>query len=257
MHFLILKLRWALLPALLLFAARPAAAQSSELVVSAAASLKESLTAIAAIYRKQKPNIAVRFNFASSGTLQRQIENGAPVDIFISAASKNMDDLARQNLIVPSSRRILAGNQLVLIVPRQSTLKLRSFRDLSKTEVQTIALGAPESVPAGKYAQQVLTKIGIWQSVEPKAVRAKDVREVLTQVEMGNVEAGIVYRTDAAISKKVRVVATAPAQFHGPIRYPFALIRSGENLKEARSFTQFLSSAAAKIILRRYRFVVK
>lgn len=236
---------------------RPAAAQSSELVVSAAASLKESLTSIATTYRRQKPNVTIRFNFASSGTLQRQIENGAPVDLFIAASDKNMDELAQQKLIVPSSRRVLAGNALVLVAPRQSTLRLRGFRDLAKPQIAHVAIGAPASVPAGQYAQQLFLKLGIWPTIEAKAVQCKDVREVLAQVEMGNVEAGIVYRSDAAISSRVRVVATAPAALHKLIRYPFALIRNGDNPADARHFARFLSSPPAKTILRRYRFIVK
>ncbi|MDF2440289.1 MAG: molybdate transport system substrate-binding protein, partial [Abditibacteriota bacterium] len=185
---------------------RPVAAQSSEVVVSAAASLQNALTALAITYRRQNPSVTVRFNFASSGTLQRQVENGAPVDLFIAAADRNMDALAHQKLIVASTRRVLATNALVLIVPRNSTLKLRGFRDLSQPQIAHVAMGAPDSVPAGFYARQLLRRLHNWAAIEAKAVRCKDVREVLTQVEKGNVEAGIVYRSDAAISSRVRVV---------------------------------------------------
>lgn len=144
------------------------------ITVSAAASMKDALTTIAKNYR----GATVRFNFAASGTLQRQIENGAPVDIFISAAEKNMNELQVQNLIEANTRRDFARNRLVLIVPKNSKLKINSFADLKKREVSRVAIGAPQSVPAGKYAQQVLMKIGLWEIVQRKAVRAKDVRGV-------------------------------------------------------------------------------
>ena len=222
------------------------------LTVSAAASLRDVLTVIAKRYSPAN----VRFNFASSGTLQRQIENGAPVDVFISAADKNMDELQRVKLIDADTRKVLARNRLVLIVPRNSRARIRSFSDLHKTSIKRVAMGAPKSVPAGKYAQQVLSKIGIWKTVEVKAVRGKDVREVLTQVELGNVDAGLVYRTDAAISSKVRVIATAPEKYHAPIRYPVAVVDDTKNKVAARRFVQFLTSTQAKKILRQYRFVV-
>jgi molybdate transport system substrate-binding protein len=229
-------------------------ASADTLLVSAAASMKDVLSTLAQSYKKQSRD-TVRFNFASSGTLQRQIENGAPVDLFVSAAEKNMDELQAQGLIEAATRRVLAGNRLVLIVPRSSHSALRSFRDLAKPGVKRVAIGAPQSVPAGRYAQQVLTKLGIWQQVERKAVRGKDVREVLTQVEQGNVDAGIVYRTDAAISSKVSVVAVAPENLHAPIRYPMAVVSASQHKSAAQRFATFLMSASAKAILRRYQFI--
>jgi molybdate transport system substrate-binding protein len=231
----------------------PTASQQNVVRVSAAASLKNVLTAIGEEYSGAK----VQFNFASSGTLQRQIENGAPVDILISAADTNMDELENAKLIDASMRGVLARNRLVLIVPKNSKLQIRSFNDLKRPEVHNVAIGAPQSVPAGKYTQQVLQKIGIWKTVEQKAVRGKDVREVLTQVERGNVEAGIVYLTDAAISSRVKIVCAAPEKYHAPIRYPFALVKDSQNKNAARKFVDFLSSESAKKILRRYRFRVE
>lgn len=228
-------------------------AKADALVVSAAASMKDALVTIAKSYKKHSRD-TIQFNFASSGTLQRQIENGAPVDLFISAATKNMDELQAQGLVVASTRRDLARNRLVLIVPKSAHSAIRSFRDLTKTQVKRVAIGAPQSVPAGRYAQQVLSHIGIWKQVERKAVRSKDVREVLTQVEQGNVEAGIVYRTDAAISRKVREVAIAPESFHAPIRYPLAVVSSSRHQSAARKFAAFLMGKDAQQILRRYKF---
>jgi molybdate transport system substrate-binding protein len=222
------------------------------ITVSAAASLRNVLTTLAHSYSQA----TVHFNFASSGTLQRQIENGAPIDLFISAADKNMDELQAAKLIVAGTRKVLARNRLVLIVPKNSTLPIHSFGDLKKSVVKRVALGAPPSVPAGKYAQQVLSRIGIWDTVLPKAVRGKDVREVLTQVELGNVDAGIVYLTDAVISLKVKVVATAPESTHAPIRYPMAVVAASQNYEAAKKFVAFLSSASARKILLRYKFIL-
>lgn len=228
-------------------------ARAGELTVSAAASLKDVLTASTREYRKTHPGVTVRLNFASSGTLQRQIEAGAPVDIFASAADKNMDELAAQRFIVSATRRVLAGNALVLIVPRNGGFPLRRFKDVLAKSVTRVAVGAP-SVPAGMRAQEVFTKLGIWPQVLRKAVRAKDVRAVLTQVELGNVEAGVVYRTDAAISDKVRVVAVAPATMHRPIRYSVAVVAGSTNRAEAENFARFLAGARAKSLFRRYGF---
>jgi molybdate transport system substrate-binding protein len=213
--------------------------------------MKDALTAIARNYRAAH----VRFNFAASGTLQRQIENGAPVDVFISAAEKNMNELQAQNLIERNTRRDFARNRLVLIVPKNSKLKIHAFADLKKREVARVAIGAPASVPAGKYAQQLLTKIGLWPMVEKKAVRAKDVRAVLTQVEQGNVDAGIVYRTDAMVSRNVRVVSVAPEHLHAPIRYPVAVIAASKNKSAARKFVAYLGSTPSRQVLQRFGFI--
>lgn len=239
----------------LLFSLGTGHAQTT-LVVSAAASMQDALKTIAADYNRREPATTVNFNFASSGTLQRQIESGAPVDIFISAARKNMDELQASGLIVADTRRDLARNRLVLIVPKNSRVPVRSFGDLKKPQVERVAIGAPQSVPAGKYAQELLQKIGIWSIVEKKSVRAKDVRGVLTQVELGNVTAGIVYRTDALISTKVRVVSTAPENLHAPIVYPLAVTSASKSQAVARRFAAYLTSAPAQKVLQRFGFVV-
>lgn len=244
----------------LVFLASGARAQAStqpvELVVSAAASLKDVLTVLGRDYQKQQPNVRLRFNFGSSGALQRQIEQGAPVDLFIAAADKNMDDLAARDLIDKKTRRVLAKNILVLIVPKNSRLPITRFKDVVSPAVTHIAVGGP-SVSAGMRAEEVFRKLGIWPQVQRKAVRGKDVREVLTQVELGNVEAGVVYRTDAAVSAKVRVVAVAPPSMHKPIRYPLAVVKDSRHPAQARRFARYLVSSQAKAMLRKYKFVVK
>lgn len=239
----------------LLLAAPPKAQASQEVVIAAAASLTDALTEIGAVYNKQHPNVKLNFNFGSSGTLQKQIENGAPIDIFISAADQNMDELVAKQLIDTSTRRNLASNRLVLIVPKDSKIKSNRFKDVLEPAITHLAIGGP-AVPVGMRAEEVFRNLGIWKQVQAKAVRGKDVREVLTQVELGNVEAGVVYATDAVVSNKVRVVATAPITMHKPIRYPVAVLMRSKQKTKARSFVRYLSSPAAKQILKRYKFLV-
>lgn len=258
--------RFPVLPLFLLtISMRAANATPTELTVSAAASLKDAMTQIARDYKKTAPDVALRFNLGSSGALQKQIEQGAPVDVFVSAADKNIDELAAQKLVEKNSIRVIARNRLVLVVPISSTRSVATkgqkpisrFGDLARDDVRHVAIGAPQSVPAGKYAQQVLTKIGIWPKVLPKAIRAKDVREALAQVELGNVDAGIVYGSDAATSSKVRVVAVAPESFHKPIRYSAAVVADSKNPVAARLFARFLSSAKAKAVFGKLKFGTK
>ena len=236
----------------LLFCA--ANARAVQLTISAAASLNDVMTAIGNDYQKQHSGVKLRFNFASSGTLQRQIEQGAPVDVYLAAADKNMNELAARRLILADTRRELAQNRLVLIVPKNSTLSLHRFKDVLSNSVTHIAIGAP-SVPAGMRAQEVFTRLGIWPQVQRKAVRGKDVREVLAQVAAGNVEAGVVYRTDALVSPRVRVISMAPTSMHAPIRYPAAVVAESQNLNAARAFVDYLNGARAKTIWRQYGFI--
>ena len=220
--------------------------------MSAAASLREAMGDIGRDYEKRR-GVRVRFNFGGSGALQAQIARGAPVDVFISAAPRNMDVLQGQNLLLPGTRRDIAANSLVLVVPLGSTLNLRRFLDVASPRVSRVALGGP-SVPAGERAQEVFEKLGVWPQVLAKAVRGRDVREALFQVESGNVDAGVVYATDAASTRRVRVVATAPASFHRPIRYPAAVMRATKSPAQARDFVRFLASASSRATLRRLRF---
>jgi molybdate transport system substrate-binding protein len=233
--------------------------QSSSITVSAAISLKDALDELGPIFQVQQHRkngsngTAVTYNYGSSGTLARQIEQGAPVDVFFSAAEKQMDELAAQSLIVADTRRDLVGNALVLIVPAQST-ELHSFQDLTGAAVKTIALGETSTVPAGMYARQTLEHLGLFAAVEKKVVYAKDVRAVLTYVETGNAEAGLVYQTDANRSQKVRVVAIAPADSHDPILYPAAVLRDSKEKAAARAFLEFLQGPDARAVFQKYGF---
>src|SRR6201981_1220561 len=229
-------------------------ASDDELTVSAAISLKDVLEEISHLYSADHPAAKVHFNLGGSGTLQRQIEQGAPVDIFVSASPKEMDSLQSQGLLVPDTRGDLVKNSVVLIVPVDSA-GVSSFQDLAKPAVKNIAVGEPQTVPAGKYAQEVLMHLGIYDQLKPKLVLAKDVRQVLTYVETGNADAGIVYATDAKISKKVTVVATAPEDSHSPVAYPAALIKNSKNAAAAKAFLDFLASEKARTVFQKCGFI--
>nr|WP_092071244.1 molybdate ABC transporter substrate-binding protein [Dendrosporobacter quercicolus]NSL49422.1 molybdate ABC transporter substrate-binding protein [Dendrosporobacter quercicolus DSM 1736]SDM23716.1 molybdate transport system substrate-binding protein [Dendrosporobacter quercicolus] len=234
----------------------PAAAQPVELNIAAAASLKDAMGEIQKLYTAKKPEVTLVYNFASSGALQKQIEQGAPADLFISAAAKQMDELEGKNLIKKETRNNLVENSLVIIVPKDSQLNLSKYEDLTQTAVKKVGIGETETVPAGQYAQEVLKKLALWDTIKAKAVMAKDVRTVLTYVETGNVDAGIVYGTDAAVSEKVKVVATAPAGSHQPIVYPVAVLTGAKQPQAADEFLAFLNGSEAKAVFEKYGFTV-
>ena len=234
----------------------PVVAQSNtSLLISAAASLKDILEEIKPLYQQSKPNVKISYNFGSSGALQQQIEQGAPADIFISAAKKQVDALEQKGLLVAGTRNIIAKNRLVLVVPN-NFVGVTSFYNLQDAKVKKIAIGEPRSVPAGQYAQQVLEKLKIWNQVKPKLVFANNVRQVLASVETGNAEAGLVYVTDAKISNKVKVVVTADEKYHSAIIYPLAVVKRSKNLAAAKEFSQFLSSDQAKTVFKKYGFIL-
>ncbi|MDZ8078778.1 MAG: molybdate ABC transporter substrate-binding protein [Nostoc sp. DcaGUA01] len=230
-------------------------AQSNNILVSAAASLKDALEEIKPLYQQSKSNVNVTYNFGASGALQQQIEQGAPADIFISAAKKQVDALETKGLLLPGSRANLANNRLVLIVA-QDVVGVSSFYNLTDAKIKKIAIGEPRSVPAGQYGEQVLKKLKLYDRLKPKLVFANNVRQVLAAVETGNAEAGLVYATDAKISNKVKVVVAADEKFHSPIVYPIAVLKSSKNPSAAKEFVQFLSTAQAKDVLKKYGFLV-
>jgi molybdate transport system substrate-binding protein len=226
----------------------------TDLTVSAAISLKDALDEVKQLYTSANPGVSISTNYGASGSLEIQIEQGAPVDVFLSAAPKQMDALDGKGLLLEGTRRDLLRNEIVLIVPNDSSLGISSFPDLTHADVKKVALGEPTVVPAGQYAKEVLTNLGIYDAVNSKAVLAKDVRQVLTYVETGNVDAGIVYATDAQSSSKVKVVARAPEKSHSPVIYPVAAIKASKNPDAARAFTNFLSGAQARAVFQKYGF---
>ncbi|TBR58030.1 molybdate ABC transporter substrate-binding protein [Westiellopsis prolifica IICB1] len=231
------------------------AQSNTELLVSAAASLKDVMEEIKTNYQQTKPNINIKYNFGASGALLQQIQQGAPVDVFISAGKKQIDTLEQSGQIVAGTRGILAKNRLVLIVPNNST-GVSSFNNLKDANIKKIAIGEPRSVPAGQYAEEALKKLGIYESIKPKFVYANNVRQVLAAVESGNADAGLVYQTDAKISNKVKVVVAADEKYHSPIVYPLAVLKRTKNLEPAKDFLQFLSGEQAKTVLQKYGFIL-
>lgn len=229
---------------------RDAAGESVELTISAAASLQDALTEIEARFVKEYPNVLINFNFGASGSLQQQISQGAPADLFFSAAEDKFDKLVNDGLIEEKNGIDLVGNELVLVVPKGS--KIKSFHDL--TEADKFSIGTPESVPAGKYAKESLEKMDIWNNIEEKVVYAKDVRQVLTYVETNNVDAGIVYKTDALISEKVNIVDTAEENTQDPIIYPLGVIKDTSYPEEAKLFYDYLQNEKSMDIFKEYGF---
>ncbi|MER3124409.1 molybdate ABC transporter substrate-binding protein [Bacillus pumilus] len=229
--------------------------KKTELVISAAASLQDALKEIETAFQKQHPNVTVTNNFGSSGALKQQIAQGAKTDLFFSAAEEPFDALVQSGDIDQEHIKDAIQNELVLIVPKDNSSSIKSFQDVKDIKGK-IALGTPESVPAGTYGKEIFTKLNIWNQVKKNAVYAKDVRQVLSYVETGNVEAGVVYKTDALVSKKVNIAAEANPDMHSPIIYPVGIVKGTEHLTEAKAFFQFLQSDTATSIFKKYGFQV-
>jgi molybdate transport system substrate-binding protein len=232
-----------------------AGAWADEILVSAAASLTDVLKEITNSYQAKSKN-TVKFNFGPSSGLARQIEEGAPADMFFSADLPQMDNLDKKGRLEPGTRKNLLSNQLVIIVPADSKLDISSPKDLLKAEVKRIALAEPSSVPVGVYSSKYLTDEGLWDQVKPKVVPVQDVRATLASVESGNVEAGFVYKTDAAISKKVKVVYEVPIDKGPKITYPLAIVKESKQKDAARDFMNYIQSPVAKDAFKKYGFVV-
>jgi molybdate transport system substrate-binding protein len=231
------------------------AIQAVEILVSAAASLTDALTEIGKAYESNGKN-KVRFNFGSSSELARQIDEGATADIFFSADLEKMDALEKRGRIDSGSRRNLLSNQLVLVVAGDSNITVRTPKDLRRPEVKRIALAQPETVPVGIYSKKYLESEGLWNGVAAKIVPVLDVRAALAAVESGNVDAGFVYKTDAAISKKVKVVYEVPLDKGPKIIYPVAAINDSKNKEAARDFLNFILGREGKAGFRKYGFIV-
>ena len=227
-----------------------------ELNISAASSLTDALTEVNKLYMQLHDNVKLTTSFGASGTLQKQIEQGAPADVFLSAGAKQVDALQTENLTIKETRVNLLTNKVVLVVPNDSTLTFASFADVTQAGVLKIAIGDPDSVPAGTYGKAALTQLKVWDQVQSKLILCTDVKQVLSYVEAGNVEAGIVYATDAAISTKVKIAAAAPAEVNAKIIYPATIIKATKNANAAKAYLAFLSGTDAKTIFEKYGFVV-
>ncbi|MFD0589078.1 molybdate ABC transporter substrate-binding protein [Paenibacillus sp. GCM10027627] len=225
-----------------------------ELTVSAAASLTEALNELKEKYEAQNEGVTLLFNYGASGALQQQIEQGAPADLFISAALKNMDALVEKGLVEKDNRVNLLSNELVVVSPKDSALKIASNEDLLQDTVAKIAIGIPESVPAGKYAEEALKKAGLWDKLQPKSVQAKDVKQVLQYVETGNVDAGFVYKTDALSSDAVQIAFQVDAASYSPILYPIGIVKASKHQTEAKALYDYLQGEEAQGVFAKYGF---
>ena len=247
---MIRTLTFACLTVTLLFSA--SAALAAELIVSAAASLTNAFTAIKPPFEAANPGTTLTFNFAASGTLLNQIAQGAPVDVFVSADMKSMDDAIAKNLVDKATSTVFARNELVLAVPGQAATTM-SLTDLGKAEVKRIGVGNSETVPAGRYARLVLEKANLWEPLQPKLIMAESVRQVLDYLQRGEVDAGFVYATDASQAKgKVAVAAIIPMD--KPVLYPVAITAGAKNKEVAATFIAFIGSAEGQNVLASFGF---
>ena len=233
----------------------PPAASADDIVVSAAASLTDALKEIGRMYQSKSKN-RVTFVFASSSTLARQIEAGAPADVFFSADVQTMNALERKGRLEPGTRKQLLSNQLVIIVPADKPTVVNSPEDLLDPRVRRIALAEPSSVPAGVYSKIYLESLGLWDKIKPKVVPVLDVRATLASVESGNVEAGFVYKTDAASSKTVKTVFEVPIGKGPKIIYPVAILKESKSKAAAKEFLNVMVSPSGLDVFIRYGFVV-
>jgi molybdate transport system substrate-binding protein len=240
---------------LLLLVLLPTAGRAAELSVFAAASLSDALHEIATAYEKDGGDQLV-LNLGASSTLARQIQEGAPADLFLSADEEKMNGLETRKLLLPGTRKSVLSNTLVVVVPDDSAVKISSLKDLAAPSIRTLALAEPQSVPAGIYAKEHLRKLGLWSQVTGRVVPTENVRAALAAVESGNVDAGIVYRTDAQISKKVRIAYEVPRAEGPVISYPFAVLAASERREAARKLLAYLESPAALAVFRKYGFLI-
>lgn len=229
-------------------------AQAADLIVSAASSLSNAFRELAPAFEAANPGSRLAFNFAASDTLLTQIANGAPVDVLASADEVVMDRAVAAHLLKPESRRDFIGNSMVLITPHDSSRVLRSLPDLLNGGVTRVALGRPASVPAGRYAQSALNAAGIWKQIEPKTIYAQNVRQCLDYVARGEVDAGFVYGSDAALMPD-RVKVEFVVRTTSPVRYPIAIVAGSANIRLAQRFIDLATSPAGQAVLLRHGFV--
>lgn len=232
-----------------------AKAPETVMLVAVAASLEPVVKQLAWSYEAKHPGVKIQITSGSSGALARQIEQGADFDLFLSAGEKEMQDLAQKNLVAEDTVRRFLGNRLVVIVP-EGRRTIKDLGELKNPEYKHIGIGEPSSVPAGRYARQVLEKTGLWLDLQPKFVFGNSVRQVLTYVTTENAEAGIVYRSDAISDSKAHIALEIDEKLHDPILYPMAVLKTGKNPGAAKDFLAFLESPAAKDKFKAHAFQV-
>ncbi|MDD9266652.1 molybdate ABC transporter substrate-binding protein [Paenibacillus sp. GCM10023248] len=236
--------------------ATPASKEKVELTISAAASLTDALKEIQTNYESKHTGIKLNYNFGASGALQQQIEQGAPADMFLSAAAKNMKALVDKGLIDASKQSNLLLNELVLVVPADGKAAVQKVEDLTGDAIKHIAVGEPQTVPAGGYAKEALTQAKLWDTLQGKIVQGKDVRQVLTYVESGNAEAGFVYKTDALSSKSVKVALSVDPKSYTPVEYPAGVVKATKHSQEAADFHAYLQTKEAQDVFVKYGFTI-
>jgi molybdate transport system substrate-binding protein len=220
------------------------------LVIGAAASLNEAFTELGRLFEAQNPGWKVEFSFAGSGNLKTGIEQGAPLDVFAPAAEKQMNELLDSGHIDPNTVRLFAKNELVMVVPQNSSVNSRE----EIIHLDIIAVGEPESVPAGQYAKESLTNLGYWEQLEGKLVFTKDVRQALFYVERGEADAGFVYATDAAKSETVRIVTPMPEESYQPVLYPIGILSNAGNREGAEMWVELVTGDQGQGVLSKYGF---
>lgn len=249
------RLMGAVAVAVVVARAAPAAARDDVLLVSVAISMKDAVEEIGRLFVQARPRVTVRYNFGASGDLQKQIEAGAPVDVFVSAAERQMDELERKGLIDVPTRRTFAKNVLVVVTPTESALHLTRPADLLDPRVRKIAVGNPKTVPVGQYSEESLRGLGVWERLRPKLVFTENVRQALDYVARGEVDAGFVYATDAALRADRVTEAFRPAEdTYRAITYPVAVVKDARGPALARAFVALLAGPAARPVLARFGF---
>jgi molybdate transport system substrate-binding protein len=230
-------------------------ARAQEVTLSVAISLKDAIEELGRGFTAAHPGVTLRYNFGASGDLQKQIEAGAPVDVFLSAAQRQMDELEKKSLIVVATRRAFARNVLTVVKPTDSRVDIAKAADLLEATVGKIAIGGPKSVPAGQYAEESLRALGLWDRLQPKLVFAENVRQVLDYVARGEVDAGFVYTTDAATRMQgVKEAFRPPDDTYRPVIYPGAVVAASKQPALGRAFLDLLESPQGRTVLSRFGF---
>jgi len=250
-----MRIRLAIPVVVALIATLPVVAAAQELTVSAAISMKDAVEDLGRRFTQARSGVTLRYNFGASGELQKQIEAGAPVDLFISAGQRQMDELDKRGLLLPSSRRVFARNVLIAITPADSPRDLSKPSDLLDPRVQKVVLGNPRTVPVGQYTEESLRALGLWERLQPKLVYAENVRQALDYVARGEVDAGFVYATDVAVRRaRVKEAFRPPEDTYRPVTYPVAVVNDSKHPALARAFIDLLAGAEGRAVLGRLGF---
>jgi molybdate transport system substrate-binding protein len=231
-------------------------AQAQEVTLSVAISMKEAVEELGRGFMTARPGVTLRYNFGSSGELQKQIEAGAPVDLFVSAAQRQMDELEAKRLVTAATRRVFARNALTVVKPADSRIDIVKPADLVNPRVTKIVVGNPRTVPAGQYAEESLKALGLWEKLQPKLVFSENVRQALDYVARGEVDAGFVYTTDAATrAQQVKEAFRPPEDTYRPVLYPVAVVAGSKRTAIAQAFLDLLMSRDGQAVLGRFGFL--